>query len=697
MQVSLKGLLNLLVITAVQGIAYSHQVGPLGEQTLSWRTEQIARVVSRWAPSKVVSVHGKSCVSGSLLSFDVRDDFAFDIDEDVQLQIVVVPQKVAATVSVVYGRNGPGSNVETVELPASPPERDWSEAHVTLKRARFANTEVSGTDLTIQSSTALTLCAISLHRSFETRSPDAYGVIHLAVLDERAKLAPALVGIYDESGRLPLPSRDAVSIRRFSDVTPLVSLSGPEPGGNRLWPLKSRDAFYVSGHYESYVPTGTYTIVVSKGPEYRVANRTFRVDANSTTNIRIELARWIDMHLSGWYSGDAHVHYARTDELDDKNLLLVAQAEDLQVINTLQMGNQGNIYYPQHVWRPIHRGSEKYFLVPGQEDPRTGHLGHTLHLNLKDQVRDPLRYFIYSSIFERTRAQGGTVGYAHVRDEGAFDKFDVGARKGLALNVPLGLVDFVEVLEFGYVSTGTWFDYLNLGYKLSPSAGTDYPYHSQLPGAVRSYVNVGTHFTPNAWFAALRQGRTFVTNGPMLDVQANNQPLGSELDLKRGEILNIKATASLNPDIDTLDSLSVIEQGDVIKEMRSGIGASKLTLSADIPIEHGTWFVVQAKGKGGKDHGNTIAVSAPIYVRMDGQKFWKPKAVPSILKRIKGDLEAVMRYEPHNYESWDIDESKDVETWESQKAILADQVKAANAIYDDLLARARDHRSVSGK
>ena len=82
---------------------------------------------------------------------------------------------------------------------------------------------------------------------------------------ERAAPVPARVGLYDESGRLPLPSQDAVPVRRFTDEIRRVWMNR-----RTFWPVESHEAFYVNGTYEARVPVGTYDLVVARGPEYRV-------------------------------------------------------------------------------------------------------------------------------------------------------------------------------------------------------------------------------------------------------------------------------------------------------------------------------------------------------------------------------------------------------------------------------------------
>jgi hypothetical protein len=378
-------------------------------------------------------------------------------------------------------------------------------------------------------------------------------------------------------------------------------------------------------------------------------------------------------------------------------LLTFTQAEDVHVANILQMGNIAYAHWPQYDWTPqIVATDRTYSFVPGQEDPRTARRGHTISLRLKEPIRDPGHYLLYHEVFAKARAQGGVTGYAHVVGEGGAN-----ARGGLAVDVPFGLVDFVEVLQFGRGGSNVWFDFLNLGYKLAPSAGTDYMYDFTLPGAERSYVHVPKPFSLQGWFDALKAGNTFVTNGPMLEFLVNGQGMGSEIRLKSGDKLTIDAVASINPDVDSLDSLELIEQGEVIKTAKAtDAEESKLVLHHEIVAKHGTWFVIQAKGKRPfkepliewlrTDQGSErIAQSGAVYVYVDDQSFWKPSAVPAIVQRLKSAMEKLMEPETGDggAEHWDT-RGPTLESWDSQKGPLKERVDEVMLIYDDLVAKA---------
>jgi hypothetical protein len=98
--------------------------------------------------------------------------------------------------------------------------------------------------------------------------------------------------------------------------------------------------------------------------------------------------------------------------------------------------------------------------VSGQEDPRTGRRGHTLHLNIADRARDVDRYFLYHELFARLRAGGSVSGYAHVGS----DWF--GESAGLALDVPFGIVDVVEVLQAYRLRIHPWYDFLTVHFRM---------------------------------------------------------------------------------------------------------------------------------------------------------------------------------------------------------------------------------------
>src|SRR5207249_11475146 len=75
-----------------------------------------------------------------------------------------------------------------------------------------------------------------------------------------------------------------------------------------------------------------------------------------------------------------------------------------------------------------------------------------------------------------------------------------------------------------------WYRYLNCGFRLTASAGTDKMTTFVTVGANRVYAQVEGEFTYDNWMRGLRRGRTFVTNSPMRSEEHTSE-LQSRFDL----------------------------------------------------------------------------------------------------------------------------------------------------------------------
>src|SRR5262249_33692459 len=152
--------------------------------------------------------------------------------------------------------------------------------------------------------------------------------------------------------------------------------------------------------------------------------------------------------------------------------------------------------------------------------------------------------------------------------------------------------------------------FLNLGYKVLPVGGADYPYFGpSLPGLERTYVNLTGPFSAAAWYDGFRRGHAYVTNGPFLQFSVNGHEMGEEIHVKRGEPLEVAADALLNPDIDALDRLELVVLGDVNAEQRAD-GKDHVQLQKTLTADHSMWIAVRAVGGHQEPQFTTIAHSA---------------------------------------------------------------------------------------
>ena len=305
---------------------------------------------------------------------------------------------------------------------------------------RFAGQGTRAVDLAVGApGGALALCDIEMARTGTAKAGPAAGRIQLEVRDaaSRARYRRAWASTTAPGG-CPLPSESAVLVHRFTDEVRRLWVSP-----RAFWPSANRQAFYVSGRYEAEVPAGRYEVVVTRGIEYRAHHSSVEIGPGRETRLAVDLQRHADLPARGWYSADGHMHVGR-DVVRDEHTWTHAAAEDVHLSNLVQMGNLSRTHFHQPAWgRAGQYEKNGYVILSGQEDPRTVQRGHTLHHNMPAPMHLPTdSYFAYDKAFEEVRRQGGFSGYAHQGE--LFN-----GRRGLALDVPFGIVDFIEVLQNG--------------------------------------------------------------------------------------------------------------------------------------------------------------------------------------------------------------------------------------------------------
>ena len=619
------------------------------------------------------TVGGRECLVGGLIGFDVDDDYAFDIDEPVTLTLTYAPA-LTTPFTVVWDQNG-GNGRGRIEVRPEAGETLRSVT-LTLDRARLAGHGTRGIDIAVGSRDGLSICDIAVVRSGATEAPGAFGRVRLEITDAASgRPVPARVGLYDSTGRMPLPSDDAILVHRYTDEVRRLWITP-----RTFWPSPHRQVFYVSGSYEARVPAGTYEVVVSRGIEYRFHHGKVEIRPDETSTVPVALERYVDQPARGWYSGDAHIHIQRDTVRDDNTWAQVA-AEDVHVANLLQMGNMAGTHFGQPDWGAAGRFErDGHALVSGQEDPRTVHRGHTIHHNLQRPLHlGPESYFLYHRVFEESRLQGGVSGYAHQAE--LFN-----GRRGIALDVPFGIVDFVEILQQGRLPTDLWYGFLNLGYKLLPAAGSDFPY-MDLPGVVRSYVKIDGPFSVDAWFDSFRAGRLYVTNGPLLEVTVDGRLPGDELHVEPGAAVEVVAEALLNPDLDRLDRLELVVHGEVVG-IEPANGRDRVRLRRTVTADRSLWLAVRAFGERQEPGNITVAHSAPLYVIVEGRPFYRDERVPELVRLQQTRLQELLTeaVDPNrDLEPWET-RSLLSEMWPGQRRLLEPRVEEADARYRALLA-----------
>jgi hypothetical protein len=438
------------------------------------------------------------------------------------------------------------------------------------------------------------------------------GRLKLTVLsDDTGKPAPAMVRLLWRTDGIVRPPANGI------EFAPQFDRQGKASGArNANLPCPLADSFWcVPGPFDMTLAPGDWQIGVRRGVEHEAIFQEVTIHSGETLERTFRPKRWTNLRNRGWWSGDDHVHCRIVSDEDARHLMAWVQAEDIHLANVVKMGDIYRTYFEQRGFGPAYRVVDgDYVLSPGQECPRThDQIGHTLAMNITSMVRDSEHYFLYDEVFDAVHAQGGLSGYAHV-NTGLFH-----VHRDMSLNVPRQKVDFVEILQFNQLGTDLYYDFLNLGCKLTASAGSDVPWGGTI-GEVRTYAYLGKQrFSADAWFEAFRRGRTFTTSGPMIEFRVDKALPGDELKLKADRKLRVHARAWGDPQRMAPVKLEIVRHGEVIRSIESSDPRRpEVQLDFTVNAGDGCWLAARARGGDG-----TSAHTTPVYIVRDGLRFWK--------------------------------------------------------------------------
>lgn len=383
----------------------------------------------------------------------------------------------------------------------------------------------------------------------------------------------------------------------------------------------------VDGELSIDLPAGTWILEVARGTEYVPVRVTFSTDDR---RVEVRLERWIDLAAEGWYSGDVHVHHPTETPEQKEFLLRHAEATDLRMVNTLAMGHHLGVDFPQGGFGPGSRATrEGTWVIPGQEEPRV-EVGHILGLNLSSLVRDLDHCDRLDLAVRAIRSQPGALaGYAHMPLE------EEALGRALAWLLPTTGVDFAEGLQFGRSGAAEYFRYLDLGFQFGLAAGSDTPWGSTM-GEVRTYVRVAGGLDPDRWFEGLKRGRSFVTNGPAIELTADQAGPGDHLRVTRGQIVTLRARARSHESIGRPLALTLFRAGEIHEALKNSASEQELEFESIVRVDSSQWIAAQVECEDGG-----LALTSALYLEIDGEPTWSPRRIPGALAEIKRKLDGL--------------------------------------------------------
>jgi hypothetical protein len=504
------------------------------------------------------------------------------------------------------------------------------------------------------------------------------GELRIAVLDPDGKPVPARVFVTAEDGRANAPDN---------------AWMHADDGFDRSERPFEAHYFHTTGEASLRVPAGKIAVEVMRGFEYAVERRQVEVSAGGVAGVEVRLRPLALPSLSGsrWVSGDLHVHmnYGGAYQNVPNYLAEQARAENLAVIHNLIVNKEQRIPDVSYFSGGLDTASVADFLLWHGQEFHTSYWGHrgilglTKHLLLPDYAGYPGTAAsslvpTNADVADLAGAQGALIGAVH-----PFESVPDPADRSVALHdefpvdAALGKLDYIEVVGFSdHKSTAAvWYRLLNLGFRLPTGAGTDAMANfASLRGPVgmnRVYVQMPSGpLNMDAFLRALRQGRTFATNGPLLRFALGGQSIGGEVKVEKpGDVPFSVAMASFVP----LDHLEIVCNGQVVHAVELSGNRQSVQAKGTLPVERSGWCVL----RGWAEHAEhpvldiyPYATTSPIYLTVGGLAPRSPEDASYFIAwidRLREDVE--------HYADWNSP---------AERAHVLEQIAAARRRFEEL-------------
>ncbi|MSV28498.1 MAG: hypothetical protein EXQ52_07110 [Bryobacterales bacterium] len=398
------------------------------------------------------------------------------------------------------------------------------------------------------------------------------------------------------------------------------------------------------------LPPGTYNFHARKGLEYEFVNQRVEIAKGGEQTVRLPLRKYADFEAKGWYPGDTHMHFP-----DLNGVRYQMECEGLRVCSLLLLksgypnGRPGDGHFQnvEHFTGKLAAVSDAKHFVKVGEEFRHGLLAHLIFQNLKSIVwpvstgglrENGARGFDWPLMLhacDDAHKQGALVTWAHW----PYPSMEA------PMDIALGRVDSLDILTTGnpfehhpiltdiYKMQGPkaystapiemYYHYLNCGFRLAVSSGSDKMGLNPPMGSARTYVKTEGALGYDSWIEGIRKGRTFISTYPLLEFSVNGKEAGDTITLAPGKArLKVKAQAR---SLEAYEVLEILVNGKVVRTVKPAGAKFEASIEDVIEVDSGGWVAARAHGRKMLEYGATwwkmpvFAHTSPVYLDMKGR------------------------------------------------------------------------------
>ena len=480
--------------------------------------------------------------------------------------------------------------------------------------------------------------------------------------------------IIDAETKKPLPVR--VEVRDKNGTAFWTPLYGPAYAVTReetdfktlLWPYQPGPYFYIDGGAVLGVdPTGK-TVHVYHGFEYLPAV----ASVPDNGRVQITLRRWIDMGTKGWYSGHTHVHTTDSGMPVQFSRFwpMIARAEDIAVSNILTLKGEEweehAIYADEYPMGLVLSATQVKYIIAYGEEYRNNPYGHLCLLGIDELIQPissgslgelggpdypPNAFILDAALAQNAATVGAHFGFSVLDNEKIIAEWPATGFE-MPVDVALGKMQIAEIYGAGG-QLDVWYKLLNCGFELPATGGPDW----DMKDTPRTYVYLGiTPLTFDHWKNGLKQGKNFVTEGPMIFMTVDGQRPGTRLHYsERPKEVMIQASAVVPKQSLPVE---IIVNGQVVAEGTD--------LREPITLDDSGWIAARCDG----------AHTSPVYVTLEG----RPRGSAKEAWEFIGVIDRLIKWV----------NTKGLFDTPNQKETVLNVIRQGRIVYESIAERARN-------
>ena len=397
------------------------------------------------------------------------------------------------------------------------------------------------------------------------------------------------------------------------------------------------------------LPASKMTVEVLHGIQAPVEVREMDLSGRSEARLKIKLTPFYSTSERGLAGGNTHLHLMKLTYAEmDHYLRTVPQADDLDLLFVSVLRRIPderdyitNTFTPGDVERFGQDGVQLGF---GEEHRhnfgRGGEgYGHVMLLNIPELVRPisigpgimgsgtdglPLRQGIL-----KTHRDGGTVVWCH----NTFGHEDLPSWTR-------NLVHAQNIFDGGSHGAydATFYRYLDVGMRVPFSTGTDWFVYD----FNRVYVPLEGSLTQKKWLTQLQQGRSFITNGPLLEFHANGHPLGDTIKLDEPGTITLRGRAVGREDFSHLE---LVHNGKVIERIATRrVGDHfEARLNRVVTVDQPGWFALRTDlAAGNNAFGKPLfSHTSPVYLEYQGRLRFRAEVAETMVSEMTASMDFI--------------------------------------------------------